>query len=125
MRMEENGVPDFYELVIVANEDKIANEPDIVQRFVRGVTRGYQDAIADPQDAVQLLKQVRPEVELDIEIPGVDLLAPLWATENGVFGWQEEDRWTNFADWMVDSGRLSSADDISGAFDNQFVAAGP
>jgi len=125
MRMEENGVPDFYELVIVANEDKIANEPDIVQRFVRGVTRGYQDAIADPQDAVQLLKRLRPEVDLEIESPGVDLLAPLWATENGVFGWQEEDRWNDFANWMVESGRLSSADGVGEAFDNQFVAAGP
>lgn len=125
MRMELNGVPDFYELIIVANEDKIANNPDLVQRFVRGVTRGYQDAIADPEDAVRLLKEVRPEVELDIEIPGVKLLAPLWATENGVFGWQDEERWTAFADWMVETGWIPSADPVAGAFDNQFVAAGP
>ena len=125
MRMEENGVPDFYELVIVANEDKIANDPDLIQRFVRGVTRGYQDAIADPQDAVNLLKQVRPEVDLAIERPGVELLAPLWATDNGVFGWQETSRWTDFANWMVESGRLASADGVGEAFDNQFVAAGP
>ncbi len=122
MRMEEHGVPDFYELVIVANEDKIANNPDLVARFVRGVTRGYQDAIADPQGAVELLKQLKPEVDLDIERPGVDLLAPLWATDNGVFGWQEESRWTGFADWLVDTGRLSSSAGATSAFDNSFVA---
>ncbi len=122
MRMEEHGVPDFYELVIVANEDKIAQNPEVVQRFVRGVTRGYQDAIADPLDAVQLLKRLRPEVDLDIEIPGVALLAPLWATENGVFGWQEEARWLDFAKWMVSSGRLSESTDPMAAFDNSFVA---
>ena len=122
MRMEEHGVPDFYELVIVANEDKIANDPDLVQRFVRGVTRGYQDAMADPLDAVQLLKRVKPEVDLDIEIPGVELLAPLWSTENGVFGWQEEARWVNFAKWMQETGLLASAGDPTAAFDNSFVA---
>ena len=122
MRMEEHGVPDFYELVIVASEDKIAADPDLVQGFVRGVTRGYQDAVADPQDAVQLLKRLKPEVDLDIEIPGVDLLAPLWSTDNGVFGWQEEDRWVTFAEWLVESGRLSSSDGAASAYDNSFVA---
>ena len=122
MRMEEHGVPDFYELVIVAHEDKIAQDPDLIQRFVQGVTRGYQDAIADPQDAVELLKRLRPEVDLDIERPGVELLAPLWASSAGVFGWQEESRWLDFAQWMVESGRLSSTEDALAAFDNSFVA---
>ena len=121
MRMEEHGVPDFYELVIVASEDKITNDPDIVQRFVKAVTRGYQDAIADPLDAVAVLKSVKPETDLDIENPGVALLAPLWATDNGVFGWQEQARWDEFANWMVQSGRLSSADGASAAYNNSFV----
>jgi len=121
MRMEENGVPDFYELVIVASEDKIANDPEIVQKFVKAVTKGYKDAIADPLDAVAVLKSVKPEIDLDIENPGVALLAPLWATDNGVFGWQEQARWDEFANWMVQSGRLSSADGASAAYDNSFV----
>ena len=121
MRMEEHGVPDFYELVIVASEDKIANNPEVVQKFVRAVTRGYQDAIADPLDAVALLKSVKPETDLDIENPGVILLAPLWATDNGVFGWQEQERWETFATWMVESGRLSSSDAAAAAYDNSFV----
>jgi ABC-type nitrate/sulfonate/bicarbonate transport system substrate-binding protein len=121
MRMEEHGVPDFYELVIVASEDKIANDPEIIQKFVKAVTRGYKDAIADPLDAVAVLKSVKPETDLAIENPGVALLAPLWATDNGVFGWQEQARWDEFANWMVASGRLSSADDASAAYDNSFV----
>ena len=121
MRMEEHGVPDFYELVIVASEEKIANDPEIVQKFVRAVTRGYKDAIADPLDAVAVLKSVRPETDLAIENPGVLLLAPLWATDNGVFGWQEQARWEGFAAWMVQSGRLASADGASAAYDNSFV----
>ena len=88
---------------------------------VRAVTRGYQDAIADPLDAVALLKSVKPETDLSIENPGVKLLAPLWATDNGVFGWQEQDRWVGFASWMVESNRLSPATDATAAFDNSFV----
>ncbi len=124
MRMEEYGVPDFYELVLVANERKIAENPDLVQRFVRATMRGYQDAIADPQGAVQLLGEVRPEVDLSIERPGVDLLAPLWKPDDGQsFGWQEEGRWVEFADWMRQGGLLTSQIDAASAFDNRFVAS--
>ncbi len=122
MRMEENGVPDFYELVLVASEDTIANDPELVQSFVKGVMRGYQDAMADPQAAVDLLKRLNPEVDLAIEQPGVDLLAPLWASSNGVFGWQDQDRWVNFAAWMGENGLLSSSGDPNAAFNNSFVA---
>ena len=123
MRLEEHGVPDFYELVMVTNEDMIAKNPDLVQRFVRGVSRGYQDAIADPRGAVQLLKDVRPEVDLEIENPGVDLLAPMWEPDGGRgFGWQEEARWVDYAQWMEESGLLEAGADAQAAFDNSFVA---
>jgi len=124
MRMEHYGVPDFYELVLVTNEEKIKENPELVQRFVRAVTRGYQDAIADPQGAVELLKRVRPEVDLAIESPGVDMLAPLWSSDQGVFGWQDETRWVEFAAWMEETGLLKPGSDVSAAFDNSFVAAG-
>jgi len=123
MRLEEHGVPDFYELVIVATEVMIAKNPDLVQRFVRGVSRGYQDAIAEPRGAVQLLKDVRPEVDLEIENPGVDLLAPMWEPDGGQnFGWQEKARWVDYAQWMEESGLLEAGADAQAAFDNSFVA---
>jgi putative hydroxymethylpyrimidine transport system substrate-binding protein len=124
MRMEQHGVPDFYELVLVTNEENIKENPELVRRFVRAVTRGYQDAIADPQGAVELLKRVRPEVDLAIESPGVDMLAPLWNSDQGVFGWQDEARWVEFAAWMEETGLLKPGSDVSAAFDNSFVAAG-
>ncbi|MFQ6030310.1 MAG: ABC transporter substrate-binding protein [Dehalococcoidia bacterium] len=123
MRMEEHGVPDFYELVVVANEETIDKDPDLVQRFVRGAQRGYRDAINDPQGAVNLLKEIRPEVDLTIESPGVDLLAPLWNPDGGQgFGWQEESRWVGFAQWMEENDMLSSGGDAKSAFNNSFVA---
>ena len=125
MRMEENGVPDFYELVIVASETKISDAPKVVQKFVNGVTKGYEDAMADPLGAVALLKQLKPETDLEIENPGVKLLAPLWSTQNGVFGWQDQSKWEEFTMWMVNSGRLDcdsvATCNVSGAYDNHFV----
>jgi hypothetical protein len=61
-------------------------------------------------------------VDLAIENPGVDLLAPLWTPDNKIFGWQEETRWVNFARWMQENRLLSSSVDAKAAFNNRFVA---
>jgi putative hydroxymethylpyrimidine transport system substrate-binding protein len=121
MRMEEWGVPDFYELVLVTSEDTLKKRPDVVQRFVRAVVRGYQDAAADPAAAVEvLLRRTGDEVDPAIERPGIKVIAPLW--KNGVpVGWQTADRWREFAGWMNANGLLKNPVDGEKAFTNEFV----
>jgi putative hydroxymethylpyrimidine transport system substrate-binding protein len=123
MRMEQWGVPDFYELVVVASEDKLKNNPDVAQRFVRALVRGYRDAAADPGAAVDtLLKGTREEIDEAIERPGVQVIAPLWKGDESV-GWQTAERWTKFADWMHTNGLVDAPIDGNKAFTNEFVQA--
>ena len=123
MRMEEWGVPDFYELVIVTSEKMLAEKPGLVQRFVRALVRGYEDAAADPNAAVDiLLRGTDEEVDEAIERPGVLVLAPLW--KDGVpVGWQTQERWTEFSDWLYANGQVDEPIDGNAAFTNQFVEA--
>jgi putative hydroxymethylpyrimidine transport system substrate-binding protein len=121
MRMEEWGVPDFYELVLVANSETTTATDDLNQRFVRAVTRGYEAAIADPQGAIDILKSAAPEIDEDIERPGVELLAPLWVEGELPFGVQREEKWENFASWMVQEGLLTNPGDVSRLWTNQYV----
>ena len=120
MRMEEWGVPDYYELVIVASEDTIANRPDVVEGFVRAVRRGYQDAVADPQGGVDVLLELGgEEVDEAIERPGADLLAPLWQTDSAGFGSQQASKWESFTEWMQESGLLSEDVQAQDAFTDE------
>lgn len=121
MRMEEWGVPDFYELVLVTSEKTLAERPDVVQRFVRALVRGYQDAAADPEAALDiLLRGTGQEVDEAIERPGVQLLAPLWQDAPSV-GWQTSERWTRFAEWLYANGQIDAPIDGDKAFTNRFV----
>ncbi len=121
MRMEEWGVPDFYEIVLVTSEEMITEQPDVVQRFVRAAMRGYREAVADPQGAIDLLAQAAPEIDVRIERPGVELLSPLWIEGDLEFGWQTESKWVDFAAWMVERGLLSGDVGAQEAFTNRFV----
>jgi putative hydroxymethylpyrimidine transport system substrate-binding protein len=121
MRMEQWGVPDFYELVLVTSEKMLVQRPDVVRRFVRAAIRGYQEAMEDPQRAIDILAQAHPEIDERIERRGVELLAPLWRDDIPAFGWQEEERWAGFAEWMEANGILRRGVDPRRAFTNRFV----
>ncbi|MFH1560276.1 MAG: ABC transporter substrate-binding protein [Chloroflexota bacterium] len=122
LRMEEWGVPDFYELVLVASQDTVSEKPELVRRFLRATARGFADAIADPQGAVDVLVDANPETDKALETQGIDLLAPMWTKGAPTFGWQYQERWESLARWMKDQGLLKEEVDASEAFTSEFVA---
>lgn len=123
MRMENWGVPDFYELVLVTNENMIKNHPEIVRGFVHAVQKGYQAALADPQGAIDLLiKANGPTVDEKLARAGVKLLAPLWKGNAPEVGWQSPQKWNKFADWLAAQGLIKKGAPTEGiAFTNQFL----
>ena len=121
MKVTDYGVPDYYDLVIVTNEDMIKNNPEIVERFLRAVIKGYKEAVANPQEAIQLMKQSNPELDTAVANKEILLEAPVWIASNGVFGWQEENKWLSFAQWMKDGGLLTKPVDARQAFTNSFI----
>ena len=120
MRMEEWGVPDYYELVMVTSEDYLSKNPDVVERFTRAVSKGYTDAISDPQLGVEVLKKHAPEIDESVDSPGADLLRDLWKGKDGNFGTQEEIKWVSFAEWMKNKGIINEDVDPNDAFTNKY-----
>src|SRR5690606_27050649 len=86
MRVEDWGVPDFYELVLVTSDGVAQEQPDLVRRFLRATARGYVDAAADPQRALDVLVKANPETRRELEERGIQLLTPLWFEGGSRFG---------------------------------------
>ena len=121
LRMEEWGVPDYYELMIVTGELNAENDTATIQKFLRAVRRGYEDAMADPQMGVDVLvRGTKEEVDEAVDRPGADLLPALWRPASGRFGHQDPARWESFTKWMQDNGLVSADVKASEAFSTQF-----
>jgi len=122
LRMEDWGVPDFYELVVVASENKLRDDPGLVERFVRAIKRGYVEAAKDPALAVEVLLNQVPEADPKIDRPGSVLLAPLWV-EDGIpsFGWQTTEKWSEMTEWMQTNNFLTADLRAADAFTNRFI----
>lgn len=50
-------------LTVVAHEDTIKSNPDLVRRFVRATRRSFEAARAEPMAAVQAAMKIKPELD--------------------------------------------------------------
>jgi len=62
MYFYNHGVP-LISLSLIAREDKLQQNPDLYQRFVRATLKGWAAAMEDPEAAVDALMEVFPEAE--------------------------------------------------------------
>jgi putative hydroxymethylpyrimidine transport system substrate-binding protein len=122
MRIEEWGVPDHYELLLVTSDAFASENPEIVEGFIRAMTRGYADADANREAAIDELVRANPETERELELRGIELLAPLWTDDGAVpFGTQTEERWQSYADWLRENDILTQDIEVDAAYTNEFV----
>lgn len=116
-------VADYTNLVangIITNEDTIAQNPELVQGFVRAFLRGLQDTIDDPAAAYEISKQF---VEgLDDSRRGVlDASIELWRADP--LGQTDPASWTETEQLLLRMGLLDApVPDLDQMYTNDFVA---
>ena len=116
LRVDDWGVPPYYELVITASEATVADRSDPVERFLRATRRGYEDAIADPAAAIATLQAASPDLNVAVEEAGIALLAPAWTAGDVPFGTQTAERWQDYAAWMAERGLIPPDLDLAAAW---------
>ena len=121
LRVDDWGVPPYYELVIAASEETVAGRPDLVERFLRAVRRGYEDAIADPAAAIAALQAASPDLDVPVEVEGIALLIPAWTAGDVPFGTQTAERWDAYARWMAERGLIPDDLDVEAAWRGDLV----
>jgi len=122
--LTEWGVPDYYELVLVASDEMIEEDPDTVERFVRAVQRGYQAAEEDQDEAIEALLDNNDDAIEEVENASIELLVPFWTDEGELdFGTQTSENWQRYADWLKEHGLLDEGVESDDAFTNEFVEA--
>jgi len=123
LRVDDWGVPAYYELVLVASEQTVGDRPDLVRAFLRAIQRGYAAAAAEPDAALAALAAAAPELDRAVEREGLARLIPTWTEGVAVFGEQSPARWTDYAAWMVDRGLIPADLDPAAAFTTALLPA--
>ncbi|HEU4324342.1 MAG TPA: ABC transporter substrate-binding protein [Roseiflexaceae bacterium] len=121
MMNELNCVPDYYTPVLITSEKLIAERPNLVRDFVQATARGYQFAIAGPDEAADLLLAAAPELDADLVRRSQRYLAAQYQADAPRWGEQKLEIWRGYAQWMADRQLITSMIEPEKAFTNQFL----
>ncbi len=112
---------DFYTPVIIAREQLLTTEPELVKRFLRATQKGYLFAIESPKIAIQDLLRHAPEIDMEIAIASQEYLANEYQADAPYWGVMEAQRWEDYARWLYERGLIPRMLNIDKAFDNSFL----
>jgi putative hydroxymethylpyrimidine transport system substrate-binding protein len=117
------GVPQYDELVVVANSDKLKNDASYratVQHFLAGLAKGVATAVAHPEIAQKAMIKVAKGYSPELIKKMIDATTPLLRNPLG-FGRMDAKNWQSFADWMKSQGEIKKPVDASQATTNAYL----
>jgi putative hydroxymethylpyrimidine transport system substrate-binding protein len=121
LRLEQVGVPNYDELVFVANADGLDQNGQNIRRFLGAVSRGVRFLKRDQGAAVDALTKANPDLDPQLQRASVRVTLPTFLPPAGKpFGWQNPAQWSAFATWMHRNGILKGSS-ATGAFTNQLL----
>lgn len=118
-------IPDWYTPLVLTSESMVEDDPELVRDFLAATARGYWVAVDDPDRAASLLLAAVPELDRDLVEASTIYHSSRFVEGGQPWGHQEAQVWSDFGDFLVDSGLLDEPIDTSAAFTDDFVPASP
>jgi len=123
--IDEAGVPDYDELVLVVRTGEARHDGVDLRAFMQALTRGERAVRADPRAAARSIVAANPSLEEKLELESIrrTLPAALPTEANRPYGYQSQSQWAAFGQWMYKRGLLKSNPDATGLppFTNEFL----
>ncbi|WP_099191611.1 ABC transporter substrate-binding protein [Tepidibacter mesophilus] len=112
---------DYYTPVIISNEDTLKNDEDMVKKFLKATTKGYEYSINNPEDAVESLLKENPEIDKTIAVESQKYLAKEYKADANRWGEMKDSVWTNYSNWMYEKKLIEKELDVKEAFTNEYL----
>jgi putative hydroxymethylpyrimidine transport system substrate-binding protein len=124
IHVENAGVPNYDELVLVTRENEIANRTNLLRRFVQALGRGYEAVRSDPTSAVNALVAANPGLSRKLQLASVKATLPAYFPSGSgqPWGWQDGREWIAYGQWMLSHHLVSNPASVVAAQTNQLLA---
>jgi putative hydroxymethylpyrimidine transport system substrate-binding protein len=99
------GIPTYDELVLVANESAVEQDPEPIELFLAALERGTRAAVNDPKGATRALLDSAEDLDPKLTRAQVDATLPVLLPAAGrPYGFMEPGQWAEFAGFFADMG---------------------
>jgi len=121
--LSDVGLP-IYSTSLIASEDTIKKNPDLVRRFTRAFVKGWTYALAHQQEALQMFLKANPTIDPKysaLKFPEVMKLTQTADTEKNGIGYSTKDKWEAMQKALLEMGIMDKNVDVANVFTDQFL----
>lgn len=119
--VQVDPILDYYTPVLITNEKTINDNPELVRKFLAAVTKGYEFAIANPDEAAEILLQNAPELDRDLVLASQRWLSDKYQADAPAWGGQKVETWRNYLGWLAANNLIEKTTDIDKAVTSDFL----
>jgi len=122
--VDQLGVPTYDELVLVAQRDRLEDDPQTIRLFLAALKRGTEAAASDPEAATKALLEANPDLDPKLTRAEVKATLPLLAPAPGderPYGYMSPARWQEFAGWMRDNDLIATVPPATAVLSDDYL----
>ncbi|ACN13548.1 ABC-type transporter, substrate-binding protein [Desulforapulum autotrophicum HRM2] len=108
--LENNGIPDYEELIFVAGSKTLAKKEAAIHKFTKAIQLAMAQLETDPTTALKLYLKAVPEADANVETAAFELTRPYFAGQNS----HDPAKWQAFADFALTYGLIKNHVDTAG-----------
>ena len=116
-----DSVFDYYTPVIIANNNFLKEHSETAKAFMEALSKGYEFAIENPEEAADILCKAAPELDKELVIASQKYLAKEYQAEAEYWGYIDAERWNNFYKWVNEKKLAEGEVPLDTAFTNEYL----
>ncbi|WP_313073635.1 ABC transporter substrate-binding protein [Lacrimispora sp.] len=116
-----NPAFDYYTPVVIAGNEFLKKDPETARAFLGALSKGYEDAVKNPEEAAEILLKAAPELDKNLVIESQKYLADKYQADVDVWGYIDPKRWNRFYNWLNERGLSNPAIPENTGFSNDYL----
>ncbi|MBW9153745.1 ABC transporter substrate-binding protein [Clostridium estertheticum] len=112
---------DYYTPVIIANENKLKQDPETARKFLAATTKGYEYSIANPEESAKILVKNAPETDKTLALESQKYMKNQYKAESKKWGVMKASVWDNYTKFLLDRKLIPKDMKASEAFTNEYL----
>ena len=115
-RVTDFGAPAYPELVVAVTRETLEDERDLVEGTVAALRRGYEEALLDPEHAVETLVRRNRGLKRELVLEELQAVQSTFVSGADRYGELDRDRLTAWSEWAQAFGLVRERPDVDLAF---------
>jgi putative hydroxymethylpyrimidine transport system substrate-binding protein len=116
------GIPTYDELVVVANSDRLADDPEPIRLFIAALEHGTRIAARDPAGATETILEAGDGLDPKLTRAEIERTLPLLLPEGDhPYGYMSPGEWERLAGFFADRGLIHTRPNAAELLTNQYL----